>query len=131
MAFMSKRDEYIDSSTPETVVGASVKIEGDLASEGDIRVEGAVSGKIKTTKNLYIGPQAQIEADLDAGNAVIAGSVKGEIKIKDNLLIQETGKVSGNIACARLSIAEGARFSGSCTMAMPEGGVSLQEEPAE
>lgn len=118
---MTKREEY-DGSAPETVVGASVKIEGDLASEGDIRVEGFVTGKVKTTKNLYVGPQARIEADVDAGNAVIAGNVKGEIKIKDNLLIQETGKVAGNISCARLSITEGARFMGSCTMAMPEAG---------
>lgn len=121
MGIMSKREEYNDGGAPETVVGASVKIEGDLVSEGDIRVEGAVSGKIKTTKNLYVGPAANIEADIDAGNSVIAGQVKGEIKIKDNLLIQETGKVVGNISCARLSISEGAKFTGSCTMAMPEG----------
>ena len=118
---MGKREAYGDGAT-ETVVGASVKIEGDLVSEGDIRVEGFVTGKVKTSKNLYVGPQARIEADIDAGNAVIAGNIKGEIKIKDNLLIQETGKVSGNISCARLSITEGARFMGSCTMAMPESG---------
>src|SRR3989344_4151314 len=130
MALMGKREDYGDGAT-ETVVGASVKIEGDLASEGDIRVEGFVTGKVKTTKNLYVGPQAHIEADIESGNAVIAGNVKGEIKIKDNLLIQETGKVSGNINCARLSISEGARFTGSCTMAMPEAEEILQEEPEE
>ena len=130
MAFMAKRDEYENGSTPETVVGSSVKIEGDLVSDGDIRVEGAVSGKIKTTKNLYIGVESQIEANVEAGNAVIAGQVKGEINIKDSLLIQETGKVSGNISCARLSITEGARFTGSCTMAMPEG-ETVQTESKE
>ena len=130
MTFMAKREEYANGSTPETVVGSSVKIEGDLVSDGDIRVEGAVSGKIKTTKNLYIGPESKIEADIEAGNSVIAGFVTGEINIKDSLMIQETGKVSGNISCARLSIAEGARFSGSCTMAMPEG-ETLQAEPEE
>lgn len=128
---MSKREDYNDGSAPETVVGASVKIEGDLVSEGDIRVEGSVSGKIKTTKNLFVGQAANIEADIDAGNAVIAGQVKGEIKIKDNLLIQETGKVSGNISCARLSISEGARFTGSCTMSMPEGGNLADVLPEE
>ena len=128
MAFMAKRDEIANGSTPETVVGSSVKIEGDLVSDGDIRVEGAVSGKIKTTKNLYIGPESQIEADVEAGNAVIAGFVKGEINIKDNLLIQETGKVSGNISCSRLSITEGARFSGSCSMAEGEMAERITEE---
>lgn len=117
---MAKREEFTDGA-PETIVGATVKIEGDLVSEGDIKVDGLVAGKIKTSKNLYVGPAANIQADIDSGNAVIAGQVKGEIKIKDNLLIQETGKVSGNISCARLSITEGAKFTGSCTMSMPEG----------
>ena len=129
---MSKREDYNDGVTPETVVGASVKIEGDLVSEGDIRVEGSVVGKIKTSKNLYVGSASHIEADIDAVNAVIAGQVKGEIKIKDSLLLQETGKVSGNISCVKLSITEGAKFTGSCAMSMPEGSeyqpVAVEEE---
>lgn len=112
---MAKKEEF-DSGTPETIVGATVKIEGDLVSEGDIKVEGLVSGKIKTTKNLFVGPMAKIEADVEAENAILAGVVKGEIKVKKGLLIQETGKVDGNISCERLAIAEGAHFSGSCTM---------------
>lgn len=131
MVFMAKRDEYTEGGTPETVVGSSVKIEGDLVSEGDIRVDGAVAGKIKTTKNLFIGQESRVEADIEAGNAVIAGQVKGEIKIKDSLLVQETGRVAGNISCGRLSIAEGARFSGSCAMDMAEGEGILQAEPEE
>jgi len=114
-----------DAAAPETIVGSTVKIEGDLVSEGDIKIDGLVTGKIKTSKNLFVGPMAKIEADVEAQNAVLAGLVKGDIKIKESLLIQETGKVDGNIACAKLSIAEGAHFSGTCTM--PESGAGLQE----
>ena len=121
---MAKREEY-NAAAPETIVGATVKIEGDLISEGDIRVDGLVSGKIKTSKNLYVGPTAKIEADVDAQNAILAGIVKGDVKIKESLLIQETGKVDGNIACGRLGIAEGAHFSGTCTM--PEKGGELKQ----
>lgn len=119
---MAKKEDY-DSAAPETIVGATVKIEGDLVSEGDVKVDGLVAGKIKTTKNLYVGPMAKIEADVEALNAMLAGVVKGDVKIKENLVIQETGKVDGNIACSRLVIAEGAHFSGSCTM--PEVGAEL------
>ncbi len=127
---MAKREEYSESVAPETIVGATVKIEGDLLSEGDIKVDGLVVGKIKTTKNLYVGPMAKIEADVEAANAILAGIVKGEVKIKENLLIQETGKVDGNISCARLAIAEGAHFSGSSTMPEVEAQLSqpLPEE---
>jgi len=115
---MAKREDY-DTGVAETIVGATVKIEGDLVSEGDIKVDGLVAGKIKTSKSLYVGPTAKIEADIEAESAVLAGHVKGEIKIKAGLVIQETGQVDGNITCQRLSISEGAHFSGSCSM--PEG----------
>lgn len=112
---MAKREEYHDDA-PETIVGATVKIEGDLISEGNIKVDGLVAGKIKTSKNLFVGPMAKIDADVEAANAVLAGVIKGDVKIKESLIIQETGKIDGNISCARLAIAEGAHFSGSCTM---------------
>lgn len=118
---MAKREEY-ENAAPETIVGATVKIEGDLVSEGDIKVDGLVSGKIKTSKNLYVGPMAKIEADVEAQNAILSGVVKGEIKVKEQLVVQETGKVDGNISCARLMIAEGAHFSGTCTMPEVAGG---------
>lgn len=125
---MARKEDY-ETGAPETIVGATVKVEGDLVSEGDIKVDGEVTGKIKTTKNLYVGPTARIQADVEAQNAVLAGLVKGELKIKESLLVQETGKVDGNITCARLSIADGAHFSGTC--AMPETTVDLQEPLSE
>lgn len=123
-------NEGYETGTPETIVGATVKIEGDLVSEGDIKVEGLVTGKIKTTKNLFVGPMAKIEADVEAANAILAGVVRGDIKVKENLTIQETGKINGNVSCGKLSIAEGAHFSGTCTMPEVEGqaGQPLPEE---
>ncbi len=123
------RKEELQGGAPETIVGATVKIEGDLASEGDIRVDGLVTGKIKTSKNLFVGPMAKIEADVEAGNAYLSGIVKGDVKVRENLVVEETGQIHGNIACARLAIAEGAHFSGSCTM--PEVGAELKEPVAE
>ena len=124
---MAKREDY-ETGAPETIVGASVKIEGDLIGDGDILVDGTVSGKIKTNKNLNIGPTAKVDADVEAVNASIAGMVKGDIKIKGALIIQETGKVEGNITCSRLAIAEGGHFSGTSTMTEQVGEMS---QPAE
>ncbi len=119
---MARKEDY-ETSAPETIVGATVKIEGDLVSEGDIRVDGLVTGKIKTSKNLYVGSMAKIEADVESSNAIVAGHVKGDLKIKEILSIQDTGKVDGNVTCERLAVAEGAHFSGTCSM--PEKGPGL------
>lgn len=128
MAFMGKKEEYANG-VPETIVGATVKIEGDLVSDGDIKVEGIVTGKIKTSKNLYVGREARIEADVEAGNAICAGTIKGDIKVREGLVVSESGHISGNLTCSRLSVAEGATLNGNCTM--PEGGAEVQEQTEE
>lgn len=108
---MAKSQEY-----PETIVSSSMRIEGELKSNGNIKIDGIISGKIHTAQDVLIGPNAQIDADIIASNAVIAGIVKGNITVKNSLAILETGKVVGNISCAALGIREGAYFTGNCRM---------------
>ena len=101
---------------PETIVSSGLRIEGELRSSGNIRIDGTVNGKVQTSQDLVIGQGAQIEADLIAQNALIAGTVKGNVTIKNSLSIAETGKILGNVVCARISIREGGYFAGNCQM---------------
>lgn len=100
----------------ETVVGPSVKIQGDLNSEGNIKIEGQVTGKVKTSQSVFIIPGAKIAADVLAGNAVVGGEVMGNLKIGGHLILQGTSKVMGDITCQILRVEDGAQFSGKCTM---------------
>ncbi len=100
----------------ETVVGPSVKIQGDLNSEGNIRIEGSVTGKVQTTQSVHVGEAAVITADMLAGNAIIAGQVQGNIKVTGNLILQSSARINGDIACAILRVEDGALFSGKCNM---------------
>ncbi len=112
---MAKPQEFA-----ETIVSSSMRIEGELKSSGNIKIDGIVNGKVQTAQDLTVGPNALIDADLIAGNATIAGSVKGNVTVKGALVVLETGKVIGNISCAYLGIKEGAYFSGACKMAEPK-----------
>ena len=103
-----------------------MRIEGELKASGNVSIDGTVTGKVHTFQDLTIGPNAQIDADLIAANAVIAGLVKGNVTVKGSLLLLETAKLIGNISCATLSIREGAYFSGTCRMQEPKQNV---EEP--
>lgn len=117
---------------PETVVGPSVKIQGDLNSEGNIKIEGQVNGKVKTSQSVYVGESAKIAADIFAGNAVIGGEIQGNIKTSGNLILQSTAKITGDISCAVLRVEDGALFSGKCSMdGTPEktGKKTLDAEP--
>ena len=104
------------SQQAETVVGPSVKIQGDLNSEGNIRIEGQVSGKVKTSQSVFVNQGAKIAADVIAGNAVIGGDVQGNLKISGHLILQTTAKITGDVVCSILRVEDGAQFTGKCAM---------------
>ena len=100
----------------ETVIGHSVKVEGDFASKGNVTVEGAVYGTLKTDKDLKIGSSAKISADVFAGNAFIAGEVKGNVKVGNKLEMADTSKIFGDVEAKTLIMAAGAILNGKCSM---------------
>ncbi len=106
----------------ETVVGHSVKLEGDFSSDENVRIDGSVSGTVKTNKNLLIGERASVEADVFADNATIAGRVNGNIDVKTKLELLETARIAGDIKAGVLSINAGAVFSGQCSMSTEQSG---------
>ena len=114
---MDKRTQSeTTNNSAESIVGPSVKIEGDLKSQGNLRIDGTVTGKVKTSQNLFIGDTANISADIEAENAVISGVVQGNVKIVSALVLTGTGRVTGDILCGTLQVEEGAYFLGKCQM---------------
>lgn len=104
------------NAAAETVVGPSVKIQGDLNSEGNIRIEGQVAGKVNTSQSVHVGEAAKIAADVHAGNAIVAGEIQGNVKVVGNLILQATARVAGDITCSILRVEDGAQFTGKCSM---------------
>jgi len=113
-------DEETYVATPhdeiETVVGPSVHVEGDFASEGNILVKGTVSGSVKTSKLLTVEPGARIIANVRAGSAVIAGEIKGNVKVSERLEITSTARILGDVECSVLVIEAGALIHGKVSM---------------
>ncbi|MHB8870870.1 MAG: bactofilin family protein [Candidatus Doudnabacteria bacterium] len=107
----------------ESIVGPSVKIDGDLKSQGNLRIDGTVTGKVKTSQNLFVGESAKISADVEAENAIISGVVQGNVKVSGALVLGKTGRLVGDMSCGTLQVEEGAYFGGKCTMKDANGGI--------
>lgn len=101
----------------DTIIGPSVKVEGDFVTEGNVIVEGTICGTIKTTKNLKVGPSSKIFANIWADNALIAGEIQGNLNIAKKLELTSSAKIFGDIKTANLSISSGASLNGKCQMA--------------
>lgn len=100
----------------DTIIGPSVKVEGDFVTEGNIIIEGTICGSIKTHKNLKVGPQAKIFANISAENALIAGEIQGNLNISGKMELTSSAKIYGDIKVGNLNVASGAMINGKCQM---------------
>lgn len=104
----------------ETVIGPSVKVEGNFAGSGNVVVEGNFNGTLKTSQNLRVGSEAKVKADVEAANAYVAGEIRGNLKVAGRTELTASAKVFGNIETKVVSIEPGALFNGKCVMTSAE-----------
>jgi cytoskeletal protein CcmA (bactofilin family) len=116
----SKKSKSYNENKVVTIIGPGTLVSGEIASRGTIRIEGQVSGQIRSEDSIVVQESGKIKADLIAGQIIISGEVRGNIFAQDRLEITATGKVIGDITAPRISIAEGVLFEGKCTMKPPE-----------
>ena len=94
-------------------VKESAFIKGELTVEEDLTVEGRVEGKIELKDhNLWIGPQGKVYAEIHAKSVIIAGDVIGNIFASEMVEIRLSGSVQGTVHCPRVSLVDGAKFTG-------------------
>lgn len=130
MAMFQKGGNAPDSSAPaETVIGPSVKIEGDLKGVGNVIIEGFLTGNLSTDKDVTIGNKAEIKANINAQNANIAGNVTGSISINEHLTLKASALINGDIKTKSISVEQGARINGQVTMGSTAG--QHQPQPAK
>jgi len=105
-------------SQTQSVIDAWLTITGNLESQGDVRVEGQISGDIRCA-NLVVGRDATVNGDIVAEEAVVRGKVKGTIRA-NRVILQDTACVESAIFHKVLSVDEGASFDGqSCHRQQP------------
>lgn len=106
-----------ESKDLETIIGASVKVDGNFVGSGDVTVDGHVSGTLKTSKNLRVGESAKIKADVEAANILVAGEIRGHVKCSGKIELTPSGKIIGNVDTQTIVIAHGAVLHGKLAMA--------------
>ncbi len=84
--------------------------------EGDLRVGGVVEGEVEVTGDVAIDDLAKVKASVTARDISISGSVVGAIVARKRLEVTRSGSLIGDVRVARLTIQDGATFSGKVSM---------------
>ena len=94
------------------ILGKGAHIRGRIAGDGDLRVEGAISGDVALKGQLIVSDGAEVIADVQAGSVVVEGAIEGDISATEAVSIRASARVSGAIRGSSISIEEGANVSG-------------------
>ncbi len=111
----------------ETIIGPSVKVEGDFKADGNVIIEGQVVGGVKTKKNLRIGEGAKVKASVEAENAWVGGEIKGNVLVTGHLELAANAKIKGDVETQLLTMETGAQINGHVKMGELVGAEKIEE----
>jgi cytoskeletal protein CcmA (bactofilin family) len=120
-----KRGEAIS-----TFLGPDAEIEGTIAFQGSMRLDGKVRGDITSDDGtLIVGESGQIEAAVTVDTVIVKGALTGTIQARDRIELHPPARVTGDIAAPVVAITAGVAFNGKCTMTAAAAGVGEKAGP--
>ena len=96
-----------------SIISADLKIVGNLASAGDLQIDGTIEGDI-TSRRLTVGEGALVQGAILADTVRIYGRVSGEIKA-NTVNLAKSARVDGDIGHQSIAMEAGASVSGRLT----------------
>ncbi|MBN2215721.1 MAG: polymer-forming cytoskeletal protein [Bacteroidales bacterium] len=128
---MAKYNE-IETNTIN-LLGAGTEIVGNITSNSDIRIDGSLSGNLKTKGKVVVGETGSVLGEIHCKNADIDGRIEGKIVVSELLSLKAPSNLKGDIVAKKLAIEPGAKFTGNCNMSVdtPQINASAKESEKE
>lgn len=114
--FDKKPKSYTDLLGKTNRIVEGTTINGDIVSQADFRLDGALNGNFQSSGKIVIGPAGSVTGDIICKNADIEGKFDGKIQVTEILNVKAKASIHGEVICGKLAVEPGADFSASCTM---------------
>ena len=110
--FQSVKPESKSSS----ILGPELEIHGDVKVSGSLLIYGKVFGNIQSSGAVQTANGSVVNGNISAKEASISGKVDGDLDVEKKVTLGDTSNLSGNLKASILTIEEGAKFDGVCSM---------------
>ena len=101
----------ISLSRSSARLGSSLQIRGEITGSEDLQIDCVVEGPVSVDGNvLTVSSTAQLNSEIHAGEVVVRGKIAGNVHGQGRVEITKDGSITGDIACARIRIEDGAHF---------------------
>ena len=124
--FTEKQHPAREGDTSLSIIGTGLRVEGDLSSDGVVKVEGTVVGTVRASRQVLVAKGGVVEGDIVTREAIIGGEVRGGIGAEERVELQATSVVHGDITTKRLFVQEGGEINGVIHM-----GEAVERVPTE
>src|SRR6267378_3859729 len=114
--FTEKSGAGGDAVTGLSIIGAGMRVVGDISAEGVVKIEGTVVGTVQAAKQVLVAKGGEVEGDVVSREAIIGGEVRGGIYAEERVELQATSVVHGDVATKRLFVQEGGEMNGVLRM---------------
>lgn len=111
---MAKYNET--DNTTYNLISNGTDITGDIRSNGDIRIDGTLTGNLTTKGKMVLGPTGKIKGEVVCKNSEVSGTIEGKISVAQLLNLKASSRIAGDIITSKLAIEPGAWFTGKCSM---------------
>ena len=98
------------SKSTFSVLGADLKVKGDIDASADLHIDGRVEGDVACV-SLVQGESGEIVGAVRAESARLAGTVRGTISVRD-LVVLKSARIHGDVHYDALTIEQGAQVDG-------------------
>jgi cytoskeletal protein CcmA (bactofilin family) len=108
--YPAKSSSQSASKMVPSIIGEDLTITGNVASKGEIQVDGEIQGDIRCS-SLLLGDKAHVKGGVVAEDVVVRGHLLGTIR-GVRITLQAPSHVEGDIFHESLAIEQGAYFEG-------------------
>jgi cytoskeletal protein CcmA (bactofilin family) len=132
-----KKSSPKPQSKIDSLIGHGTRIDGDVAFNGGLRIDGEVHGHVRADVGqagmLVLSEQSRIEGSIEVSHLVVNGTVIGPVNASEYVELQSKSRVVGDVFYKTLEMHVGAIVEGKLVyqekLALPSP-TGTQEPPA-
>lgn len=98
----------------DVIVGPDSKVKGDIESEGSVRLDGALTGSVKSKGEVIVTEKSVVEGNIVCVNTDIYGKCTGNIETYGSVNLHANSIMKGDIKAESFRTEKGCEFSGNC-----------------
>jgi len=85
-----------DAVTGLSIIGAGMRVVGDISADGVVKIEGTVVGTVRAGRQVLVGKGGEVEGDVISREAIIGGEVRGSVRADEResvaLVLEQRGR---------------------------------------